>query len=171
MALIFSKLGAARRFDEGRTRVKTSGLAREMRAQGNRESRTCGRVGACGRDAPPAGLRTREGKKRAQARRHLEDRGRADSERGKEKRKEKGLPHLESSPAARGLSPGAPAPWSGSSHPFCCYQSSPPTSRSRCSSTRSPSTLSSALPPCPPDLLTVHIPLPLHSSALLLMLG
>jgi len=64
--------------------------------------------------------------------------------------------------------PGAPAPWSGGSHPFCCNQSSPPTSRSRCSSTRSPSALSSAPPPCPPGLLTVHIPLPLHSSALLL---
>ena len=141
--------------------------ARERCARGESgESARAGEIRAP--NFPPAGLRTREGKKRAQARRHLEDRGRADSERGKEKRKEKGLPHLESSPAARGLSPDAPAPWSGGSHPFYCNQSSPPTSRSRCSSTRSPSALSSAPPPCPPGLLTVHIPLPLHSPALLL---
>jgi len=79
----------------------------------------------------------------------------------------------ESSPAARGLGPTAPAPWSSGSRvrPFCCDQSSPPTSRSRCSSARAPSALSSAPPPHPPNLLAVHVPLPLPSSALLLMLG
>jgi hypothetical protein len=83
----------------------------------------------------------------------------------------RGRRHLESSPGARGLSPAAPAPWSSGSHPSCCKQSSPPTSTSRRSSARAPSAPSSTPPPHPSGLLAVHAPLPLPSSALLLMFG
>jgi len=85
---------------------------------------------------------------------------RTDSERGKEKRK-KMVAALGILIGARCLNPAVPAPRSSSSHPFCYDQSSPPRSTSRHSSAPAPAAMSSTPPPHPPDLLVVHVPLPL----------